>query len=237
MNLAPGKEIELTGSQPFYELKLELKPASLYGKGKFQIQYERIFGNSGAGQIKPDPVLSMLATGKLELEIKAEPPVAPEVKVPPVSVKVDPAAPAEIHGTQTEMRLLAMAKGFCVAMRNHHRDKNANALRKYIDPAYLKKHDLMDRDLIVPMLAVGALWNIEVADDGRTILCIVQNEANAKVPINEVLLLRVSDYEGKGGERYLLPSNAPDPKTGAFTPWILRSKIDTPAETGKYYGR
>ena len=83
------------------------------------------------------------------------------------------------------------------------------------------------------MLAVGALWNIEVADDGRTILCFVRNGANAKVPINEVLLLRVSDHEGKGGERYLLPSNAPDPMTGAFTPWILRTKIAMPAETGK----
>src|SRR6185369_2171236 len=43
----PGKEIEL------YELKLELRPASesgkkgnrtLYGTGKFQIQYERVSG-------------------------------------------------------------------------------------------------------------------------------------------------------------------------------------------------
>ncbi len=166
-------------------------------------------------------------------EIKSDPHAEPRAKAPLVPVKVDPVAPLEIHGTQTEMRLLAMAKGFCVAMRNHHGDKNANALREYIDPAYLKKHGLTDCDLSVPMLAVGALWNIEIADDGRTILCIVQNEANAKVPINEVLLLRVSDYEGKGGERYLLPSNAPDPKTGTFSPWILRSKIYTPAETGK----
>jgi hypothetical protein len=63
VNLAPGKEIEL------YQSNLELKP------GKFQIQYERVFGNSsGAVQIKLDPALSKLATGKLELEIKSEPP-------------------------------------------------------------------------------------------------------------------------------------------------------------------
>ena len=74
VNLAPGIEIELTGSQPFYELKLELKPASLDGTGKFQIQYERVFGNTGAGQIKLDPNLSKLATGKLELEIEKVPP-------------------------------------------------------------------------------------------------------------------------------------------------------------------
>src|SRR5262249_10233258 len=65
LNLAPGKEIEL------YASNLELKP------GKFQIKYERVFGNSpGAVQIKLDPTLSKLATGKLEVEIKADPPPA-----------------------------------------------------------------------------------------------------------------------------------------------------------------
>ncbi len=71
----PGKEIEL------YEWTFKLRPASesgkaafaaLYGTGKFHIQYERVFGNSSAGQIKLDPALSKLATGKLELEIKPE---------------------------------------------------------------------------------------------------------------------------------------------------------------------
>ena len=84
VNLAPGKEMEL------HDLKLKLGPASeggdvtevspdaLHGKGTFQIQYERVFGNSSAaGQIKLDPNLSKLATGKLELEIKAGPPAAP----------------------------------------------------------------------------------------------------------------------------------------------------------------
>ncbi len=90
VNLAPGKEIEL------YELKLALRPESdasattpstfpgwlsaLYGTGKFQIHYERVFGNSSAGQIKLDPTLSKLATGKLELEVKSDPPPATEKK-------------------------------------------------------------------------------------------------------------------------------------------------------------
>jgi hypothetical protein len=69
----PGKEIEL------YELKLELRPASesakkvnrtLYGTGKFQIQYEGVSGwCEGPEEIRP--TLSKLATGKLELEVKA----------------------------------------------------------------------------------------------------------------------------------------------------------------------
>src|SRR5207253_605615 len=75
VNVAPGKEIEL------YELKLDLKPPrekgnarvafeTLEGTGKFQIQYERVFGNSSSGTIKLDPAMSKLATGKLELEVK-----------------------------------------------------------------------------------------------------------------------------------------------------------------------
>ncbi len=76
VTLAPGKEIEL------YELMLKLRPASdgkdrfstVYGTGKFSIQYERVLGNSSSGFIKLDPALSKLATGKLELEVKADPP-------------------------------------------------------------------------------------------------------------------------------------------------------------------
>jgi RNA polymerase sigma factor (sigma-70 family) len=73
VNLAPGKEIEL------YKLKFKCRPANesgnekdtpFYGTGKFQIQYERVFGNSSAGQITLDSALSKLATGKLELEVK-----------------------------------------------------------------------------------------------------------------------------------------------------------------------
>jgi RNA polymerase sigma factor (sigma-70 family) len=77
VTLAPGKEIEL------YELKLGLMPANdpgnkwsetVYATGKFLIQYEQVFGNSSSGTIMLDPILSKLATGKLDLEIKADPP-------------------------------------------------------------------------------------------------------------------------------------------------------------------
>ena len=46
-----------------------------------------------------------------------------------------------------------------------------------------------------------------------------------KDPIKEVLVLKMSDFEGKGGTRYLAPPKAPDPKTGSFAPWILRAKL------------
>jgi RNA polymerase sigma factor (sigma-70 family) len=66
VNLAPGKEIVLGE-----EVKLL---TTLLGTGKFSVQYERVFGNSSVGKITLDPILSQLATGKLELEIKAEKP-------------------------------------------------------------------------------------------------------------------------------------------------------------------
>jgi RNA polymerase sigma factor (sigma-70 family) len=92
VNLAPGKEIEL------YELKRELRPASesgnefstLYGTGKFQIQYERL------ASADIDKILGKLATGKLELEIKSDPPAATEKKPLTVSQPVQrKVAPSE----------------------------------------------------------------------------------------------------------------------------------------------
>jgi hypothetical protein len=75
LNLAPGKEVDLS------EINLGLRPASekgkqkpawkLFGTGKFQLQCERIAGNfEDKVNGGPDPILSKLATGKLELEIK-----------------------------------------------------------------------------------------------------------------------------------------------------------------------
>ncbi|HEV3445357.1 MAG TPA: TIGR03067 domain-containing protein [Gemmataceae bacterium] len=74
VNLAPGKEIELYG-------ELEVRPD--FGTGKVGVQYGRVFGNSSSGQIKLDPNLSKLATGKLELEIKSDPPPAATEKKAP----------------------------------------------------------------------------------------------------------------------------------------------------------
>lgn len=71
VNLTPGQDMDL------HDLKIKLAPAgdsgdvtevspeTLNGKGKFQIQYEQL----AAASI--DPILSKLATGKLELEIKS----------------------------------------------------------------------------------------------------------------------------------------------------------------------
>ena len=93
VKLMPGKEIEL------YELKLDLESgnkagvgvpnfSTIYGTGKFQVQYEKVLGNSSSGSIKLDPALSKLATGKMDLEIK---PVAPPPGAAAPNAKLQPA--------------------------------------------------------------------------------------------------------------------------------------------------
>ncbi len=85
--IAPGKAVEL------YEWKLELKPetprlgrnvrvATLYGTGKFGLQCERIVGPTSANPHDPNPTMSKLATGKLELEIQPVPLVQQETPAP-----------------------------------------------------------------------------------------------------------------------------------------------------------
>jgi hypothetical protein len=76
VDLAAGEVID------FCELKLDLRPASergkkshrtLYGMGKFQIQYEQVTGE----YLKPVLIVqnkSMLATGQLDLEVQPDRP-------------------------------------------------------------------------------------------------------------------------------------------------------------------
>lgn len=75
-SIAPGKEIDL------YEWKFDLRPNgessktnhTIHGKGKFSLQCERFVGPTSGNPQDPNPELSKLATGKLELEVKSEPP-------------------------------------------------------------------------------------------------------------------------------------------------------------------
>jgi hypothetical protein len=53
------------------EVKL---PAASLGTGKFTVRYERVFGKSYQGTLEIDPTLKDLGTGKLDLEIRSEPP-------------------------------------------------------------------------------------------------------------------------------------------------------------------
>jgi RNA polymerase sigma factor (sigma-70 family) len=81
-NVAPGKEIDL------YDWGFDLQPKgginkelfTIHGTGKFSVQCERVVGPTSGNPIHPNPALSKLATGKLELEISAAapPPAAKE---------------------------------------------------------------------------------------------------------------------------------------------------------------
>jgi hypothetical protein len=118
--------------------------------------------------------------------------------------------------------IYVFTKVFLDEMRRHHGDKNGNALRKYIDPGYLKQHKLTDADLAAQMAPVWNIHNYNIAADRRTVLCQVSTKADSKAQVQELIVLRLSVHEGKV---YLLPATAPDAKTGSFTPWILRTKV------------
>ncbi len=80
VSMAPGKTIELYEWKPVIKAPSEKEPLApvapgwLSATGKLSVQYERVLENSSWGSIKIDPALSKLATGKLELEIKSDPP-------------------------------------------------------------------------------------------------------------------------------------------------------------------
>src|SRR5262249_55806592 len=67
VNLAPGKEIVLSEAELL---------TTVLGPGRFTVRSERVFGKTYQAKVELDPALSKLATGKLELETKAEPPPA-----------------------------------------------------------------------------------------------------------------------------------------------------------------
>ncbi len=119
VNLAPGQEIQLESRIGGKSgAKRELKPASdrekpfkgkfppLYGTGKVSLQYERVFGNTSIGQIQLDPELSKLATGKLEIDIKPDPPTpAPASENPLIGSKKRGAKAPEAKGEQEPRRI------------------------------------------------------------------------------------------------------------------------------------
>ena len=91
VTVEPGKEVELeTRMFGASGIPCEFRPTGdrakppvnpvkawplVVGAGKVSVHYDRVIGNSSSGFLNnPDPNLSKLATGKLELEIKSGPP-------------------------------------------------------------------------------------------------------------------------------------------------------------------
>ena len=188
-------------------------------------------GGIGLGVgVATNPAMAQAGTPK-EAPVKKESP-APAVatqkdeKPPHVVEKPDKKAgvdtfahgPYKVVGEPDEEILLGESKLFMSRMPSGHGDLR---FRDFFDPRYLKKHGLTDRDIAFEVINdwpwYQGLHNIVVGDDNRTVLCIVVTKEG-----KELFILRWVVYEG---HLYISPEKAPDPKTGIFKPWILRTKV------------
>jgi hypothetical protein len=128
-----------------------------------------------------------------------------------------------------EQGVQALAKGFCIDLRDHYskeplHGRVADLLRHYLDPEYLKKHDLEEGDLPILTTPFRRLDDFRVSDDLESVLCTVDNDAGRK----EVILLRiVIDRGEKYSYIYFRPGRPPDSKSGFFAPWVLKIEIST----------
>jgi Leucine-rich repeat (LRR) protein len=108
VNLAAGKEVNLCEMSLVLaasEKEKERRPWTLYGTGKFQLQYEQVGGK--ITQKNLELLLSKLDTGKLELEVKdaEKVPERVEAKADPPTRKQDqrPAKDAEPEPTEEQL--------------------------------------------------------------------------------------------------------------------------------------
>jgi len=123
--------------------------------------------------------------------------------------------PHKVEGEVTEETIYVASKEFIADIRNPGKVR----FRDFIDPRYLKKHGLTDKDLAYEIGDNTGLRNYHLADDLRTILFVVDAKGGGK----ELIVARWVVYEGR---LYLSPEKGPDPKTGIFTLWMLRTKFD-----------
>jgi hypothetical protein len=136
------------------------------------------------------------------------------VEKPDMKPQIDSMLPFKVEGELTEESILVRSKEFIADSRNPGKTR----FRELIDPRYLKKHGLTDRDLAYEIGDDTGTQNLQVADDLRTVLFVV----NAKGGGKEMIIVRWVVYEG---HLYISPEKAPDPRTGIFKPWILRTKL------------
>jgi hypothetical protein len=125
--------------------------------------------------------------------------------------------PIKVVGEPTEGLLLEASMLFISRMPPSTHDDVR--FRDFFDPRFLKKHGLTDRDIAFEFADNQGRDKIEVADDLRTVLCITDLKGGGK----EAIILRWVVYQS---HLYISPEKAPDPKTGIFKPWILRTKVN-----------
>ncbi len=174
----------------------------------------QVIGLAGAG-------LFMSPVAMAQAEAPKQPP-AKEADKPPHFVEkpdmkpqLDTGPSYKIVGEPTEEQILVASKTFIADIR----DPGKVRFRELIDPRYLKKYGLTDRDLIYEIGDHVGLENYHVADDLRTVLFVVQSKGGTG---RELIIVRWVLYDG---HLYLSPEKAPDPVTGIFRPWILQAKL------------
>lgn len=151
----------------------------------------------------------------------------------------NPARAEEVKGRKEESRLSefdrqrleeggpAVVKQFVVGMR--YGDERIADLQKLIDPRYLNKHRLTNRELSFQRFATKSIFELQQADDPQTVLCTASTEESTR----ETFLFRTTIYVG---QVYLLPLSPPDPTTGIYKPWILRTKQISSSDVGPTAG-
>ena len=125
----------------------------------------------------------------------------------------------KVGGEPTEEQLLVVSKNFMSLISYPHDQNDEFRFQEFFDPRYLKKHGLTDHDIAFELAYSQRIVILDVADDLRTVLCGIELKGGKK----EAIILRWVVYEG---HLYITPEKAPDPETGIFTPWILRTKVN-----------
>jgi hypothetical protein len=175
-----------------------------------------VLGGFGVGLF-----ISPVAVAQAKPPATEEKPTAKEEKPPHFVEKpdmkplLDTRLPYKIEREPTEEDILVASKAFISDIRNPGKIR----FRELIDPRYLKKHGLTDRDLVYEIGDHVGMQSYEVADDLRTVLFIVDSKGGTG---RELIMVRWVVYDG---HLYLSPEKAPDPKTGIFRPWILQMKL------------
>jgi hypothetical protein len=156
-----------------------------------------------------------------------QPPAKEESPTSPVATKKDEKPPHIVEKPDMKGRMPSglpseatedgsvVVKSFFAKMRTYPDIR----FREFFDPRYLKKHGLTDRDIAFEIADHQGIDTLLVADDNLTVLVVLEVKGGGK----EAFVMRCVVYEG---HLYISPEKAPDPKTGIFKPWILRTKVN-----------
>jgi len=147
----------------------------------------------------------------------AYPRKTPVMGIAETSPRIDPEEDRRPDPDGRELKGLVTAKAFAAALRKQFSDETAGELRKFIDPRYLKEHQLEEGPLPIRRVITGSIYDNSTVDS-QTVFVIVETKEAEK----EVWLLRMTEYKG---EVYILPPAPPDPKTKSFKPWTFRRKL------------